>query len=91
MKLHREKPTTFDDYADNYAALIHDPIRDKFAAGSRFFFERKLQVIRAFYSRLRADMKTHAWLDIGCGQGDLLRMGRGDFKSATTTSISCSL
>jgi SAM-dependent methyltransferase len=82
MKPNQEKPATFDEYADDYAALIHDPIRDKFAAGGAFFFERKLQIIRAFFRRRGVNMKTLAWLDIGCGQGDLLRMGRNDFKSA---------
>src|SRR6266581_3287102 len=77
-----DKPTGFNAYAHDYAELVRDPIREKFAATNRFFFERKLQVIRGFYKRLRADMRKLDWLDVGCGQGDLLRLGRRDFKSA---------
>jgi len=82
MKQQQKKPTTFDEYAGDYAALIHDPIRDKFAAGARFFFERKIQVIRAFFKRAGKTTENLDWLDVGCGQGDLLRLGRGHFKSA---------
>src|SRR5215470_12573277 len=77
-----EKPTTFDNYADEYAALIRDPIRDKFAGGSRFFFERKIQVIRRFFHREGIDMSQLSWLDMGCGQGDLLRTGRSYFRAS---------
>ena len=46
-----EKPPAFDDYASNYAELIRDPIREKFADGNRFFFQRKIEVILAFFNR----------------------------------------
>ena len=82
MKPQPEKPTTFDNYAGDYDALIHDPIRDRFAAGTRFFFERKTQVIRGFFKRRSIRTESLEWLDIGCGQGDLLRLGRQYFKSA---------
>ena len=48
-----EKPTGFNAYATDYAELIRDPIREKFAASNRFFFERKLQIIRSFYQQTR--------------------------------------
>jgi SAM-dependent methyltransferase len=82
MKTPQEKPTTFDAYASDYAALIQDPIRDRFASGSRFFFERKIQVIRDFFRRAGIDTRELSWLDAGCGQGDLLRCGLSSFKSA---------
>lgn len=82
MKPQREKPTTFDGYAEDYAALIRDPIRDKFAAGTAFFFERKIQIIRDFLNRAAVDSRALSWLDIGCGQGDLLRLGKPYFKHA---------
>src|SRR5579863_7248051 len=82
MKPQQEKPARFDGYADDYAALIRDPIRDKFAAGSAFFFERKIQVIRDFLARAAIDSRALSWLDIGCGQGDLLRAGKQYFKDA---------
>ena len=77
-----EKPTGFNAYASDYAELIRDPIREKFAASNRFFFERKLQVIRAFCRKSGVDMRKLDWLDVGCGQGDLLRLAGSEFKSA---------
>ncbi len=82
MKPPPEKPTTFDVYAEGYGALIRDPLRDKFAASNLFFFERKLQVIRRFFQRRGIDTRTLAWLDAGCGQGDMLRVAKSWFKSA---------
>jgi SAM-dependent methyltransferase len=81
MKPQQEKPTTFDDYAGNYAELIKDPIREKFAESSAFFFERKIQVIRRFLRRAGIPAETQDWLDVGCGQGDMLRAGIPFFKS----------
>src|SRR5688572_30778221 len=81
MKQQQEKPG-FDAYSADYAALIHDPIREKFAASNRFFFQRKLQVIRDFYRRIEVDTRNLSWLDVGCGQGDMLRAGKSYFKSA---------
>ena len=82
MSEQHEKPTGFNAYAGDYAERIRDPIREKFAPASRFFFERKLQVIHSFYEKAGIDTRTLTWLDIGCGQGDLLRLGRSGFKSA---------
>jgi len=82
MKSHPRKPTTFDDYASTYETLISDPIRDRFASRSRFFFERKIQIVRDFFNRAGIDTRELSWLDAGCGQGDLLRCGLGYFKTA---------
>jgi SAM-dependent methyltransferase len=83
MKPPEEQPTSFDSYADEYAALIRDPIRDRFADSSRFFFERKIQVIRRFCEKAHLQTGELAWLDVGCGQGDLLRLGAPHFKSSS--------
>jgi SAM-dependent methyltransferase len=72
----------FDEFASNYADLIRDPVRDRFAASSRFFAERKLYLFRDFFGRLKKDMHQLDWLDVGCGQGELLRLSQGEFKSA---------
>jgi ubiquinone/menaquinone biosynthesis C-methylase UbiE len=77
-----DKPSGFNAYAQDYAELLRDPIREKFAATNRFFFERKLQIIRSFYKRFGSDTRELDWLDVGCGQGDLLRLGNAHFKSA---------
>ena len=82
MNEQHEKPTDFNAYAGNYADLIRDPIRETFAASNRFFVERKLQIIRRFYQTIGIETRELSWLDVGCGQGDLLRLGRTYFKSA---------
>src|SRR5436190_10498910 len=82
MNPQQEKPPAFDEYARDYAALIQDPIRDKFAPRPQFFFERKIEIIREFFRRSGTPTERLAWLDIGCGQGELLRLGRRHFQSA---------
>jgi SAM-dependent methyltransferase len=82
MKSPQQKPTTFDRYAGDYAELLRDPIREKFAASNRFFFERKIQVVRRFFAAAGSQTETMSWLDVGCGQGDMLRAGARYFKSA---------
>jgi|SRR5688572_3437158 len=84
----QQKSAEFDTYAADYAALIRDPIRDKFASSSRFFFERKIEVIRQFYDRQRIDTRRLTWLDVGCGQGDMLRLGQSHFGLALGCDVS---
>ena len=76
-----KRPAEFDDYADRYSELIRDPMRDAFSGGDRYFAERKLQVIDAFFRQHGADSRTLDWLDVGCGLGELLTLGRSQFKS----------
>jgi len=83
MSRQKEQPTAFDAYAPKYTELIRDPLRDQFAADGRFFFERKIEIIRDFFRRTGARSEQCDWLDIGCGQGDLLRLARDYFKSGT--------
>src|SRR4051794_201606 len=78
----------FDGYASDYANLLRDPIRDRFAASSRFFFERKVDLVRRFFRGRRTDTHSVTWLDVGCGQGEFLRLGRGHFKSAIGCDVS---
>ena len=83
-----DEPAQFDGFASDYSDLLRDPIREKFARSSRFFFERKLDVVRRFYRRRRIDTQTVTWLDVGCGQGEMLRLGRMHFKSAVGCDVS---
>jgi len=82
MKRQQEEHTAFDRYASDYAALLRDPIREKFASGNRFFFERKIQVICRFFKNVGIEPENLDWLDVGCGQGDMLRVGKPFFRSA---------
>ena len=72
-------PAEFDRYAGDYDSLLRDPIRDRFAGEKSFFVERKLDVILRLLRSLNIDTQTLAWLDVGCGRGELLRLGRPHF------------
>lgn len=72
----------FDEYAPTYPELLHDPLRSQFAADPIFFHERKWMVIRDFFVRHNLNIGTSTWLDVGCGQGQLLRVANGSFARA---------
>jgi SAM-dependent methyltransferase len=65
----------FNNYAPAYSNLLRDPIRDRFGTDPEFFHGRKLAVILDFLARRNVAPKSLSWLDIGCGRGELLRMG----------------
>jgi SAM-dependent methyltransferase len=73
----------FDTYASDYSSLLADPVRDRFASDSNFFHQRKWAVIRNFLRTRGVDSSKMNWLDVGCGQGELLRLAHGDFALAT--------
>ena len=74
----------FDSYANDYEALLNDPIRNVFSPdGCLFFHRQKLKVIRRFFRKQGRLTRSLAWLDVGCGKGELLGLGRADFRSAT--------
>jgi SAM-dependent methyltransferase len=54
----------------------------------RFFHERKLLLLRDFLRRHGLDPKQSTWVDIGCGLGDLLKLGMADFKLAVGCDVS---
>ncbi len=74
--------TEFDRYARDYDALLKDPIRDRFAATRAFFHYRKWVLLRDFLQAQRMDPAGLAWLDFGCGKGELLRFGQEHFGDA---------
>jgi SAM-dependent methyltransferase len=75
-------PTEFDQYAARYPDLLRDPIRDRFTVTPDFFHRRKLSLILDFLARHNTDPKQVSWLDVGCGQGDLLKLGSSEFARA---------
>jgi SAM-dependent methyltransferase len=72
----------FDTYAPSYSELLRDPIRDRFAGDSRFFHERKWELISDFLRSRRIEPSKIRWLDVGCGDGALLKLAGGRFARA---------
>ncbi len=66
----------FDRFSSVYDQLLHDPIRERFAPGSSFFHERKWVLLRDWLRQTGIDLTQITWLDVGCGRGELLRIGR---------------
>jgi SAM-dependent methyltransferase len=70
----------FDEYEASYERLLQDPLRDFFSRdASRFFHERKRDLIRAYFRQRNINTHSMAYLDLGCGKGDLLSLLRDDF------------
>lgn len=72
----------FDSYASAYRNLLDDPIRGRFASGSQFFHQRKADLIYDFLARQKISATSMVWLDVGCGQGELLRIAGNAFARA---------
>jgi SAM-dependent methyltransferase len=78
----------FDNMASSYEELLKDPIRDRFSNGTSFFHERKMLLIKAFWASAGRATKDLSWIDIGCGKGDLLRLGATSFGSVAGCDVS---
>src|SRR5215469_16541912 len=74
-----EPKAEFDRYAKNYDELLRDPIRETFALTTDFFHWRKWILIENFIRRHGLSPDKMAWLDVGCGKGELLTLGRSRF------------
>lgn len=72
----------FDRYAPSYAELLQDPLRDRFAQDALHFHRRKWALIQRVLKRAGVDLAAQRWLDVGCGQGELLEMAGGSFAQA---------
>ena len=84
-------PTEFDKYAATYQELLDDPIRNRFAPGSSFFFERKWMLIAEYFNRIGRQMSHADWLDVGCGRGELLRFGKPHFRAVAGCDVSAEM
>lgn len=84
MKMEKE----FDRLAPDYKELLKDPVRDYFAPGSEFFLTRKIDMLLEFAASAGIDTQRLAWLDVGCGKGELLRAAHPHFGRALGCDVS---
>jgi SAM-dependent methyltransferase len=78
----KESPE-FDRYAHAYTELLEDPLRNRFARDPLHFHRRKWLLIQTLLNRFGRTPQSMKWLDVGCGQGQLLSIAGGSFKQAT--------
>lgn len=81
----------FNEYAGQYEDLLKDPLRDRFAAGGQFFHRRKMQLILEYLAAQGLNPKKLTWLDIGCGRGELLTLGKASFGRVTGCDVSAEM
>ena len=81
----------FDQYAQDYEAMQKDPLRHSFSKDGAFFHERKWRLIRSFFESVGRDHRSMSWLDIGCGKGELLRLGRHEVASISGCDVSAAM
>jgi ubiquinone/menaquinone biosynthesis C-methylase UbiE len=84
-------PAEFDRYAaEGYSKLLRDPIRRRFG-GSDFYFLRKLLLLREFCRQRGIATERADWLDVGCGEGTLLKLGQPYFRAVAGCDISAGM
>ena len=81
----------FDRLAPEYKELLNDSVRDYFAPGSEFFLTRKIDMLLEFAARQGMDTRQATWLDVGCGQGDLLRAAQPHFARVIGCDVSAGM
>jgi SAM-dependent methyltransferase len=70
----------FDQYAEDYETLVTDPVRTHFGGGnSDFYHARKMELLLRFFKQQGLQSSGLSWLDLGCGRGELLELGRPYF------------
>jgi SAM-dependent methyltransferase len=58
----------FDEFAGDYDALLHDPLRDLMAPSGAFFIQQKCRIVSRRLRRVRGSPRLRV-LDAGCGRG----------------------
>jgi SAM-dependent methyltransferase len=77
-----EEYPEFDQYASSYAELLEDPMRNRFSRDPLHFHRRKALQIERLLRRVDASSDKLRWLDVGCGQGELLELAGRNFAQA---------
>jgi len=78
----------FDQYARNYDKLLRDPLRGRFVRSEEFYYRRKWELIADFLNRHTIPPPKQAWLDVGCGKGELLHYGQSRFDCVVGCDLS---
>ena len=81
MQTNQETPE-FDEYAHSYTQLLEDSMRKRFTQDPLYFHKRKWMLLEKLLLTVGRDPGTMKWLDVGCGQGDLLRLAGDRFAHA---------
>ncbi|HLJ86862.1 MAG TPA: methyltransferase domain-containing protein [Candidatus Angelobacter sp.] len=85
---HKSDASEFDRFAGNYADLADHPVRRAFAEKATFFHQRKIEVLLRALKKMGAEPSSLEWIDVGCGQGDLLKLGKDRFRVASGCDVS---
>lgn len=72
----------FDRYAASYAELLDDPLRNRFASDPLHFHRRKWLLLDRLLRSAGVKPGAQRWLDVGCGQGELLELAGSKFARA---------
>jgi SAM-dependent methyltransferase len=78
----------FDEFAHEYHESLTDPVRALFASGTDYFHRRKFELLQRLLCVRGLSSATLNWIDVGCGQGDLLKLGSGRFRSLAGCDVS---
>jgi SAM-dependent methyltransferase len=73
----------FNRYAHRYEDYLDDPLRGRFARDPLHFHRRKWLLIQRLLKRAGMDPARSRWLDVGCGQGQLLGLAGKHFSRAS--------
>ena len=73
----------FDEFAESYDKLLQNPVRDLFSShASMYFHTRKRDLILRRFQKRGLTLTRSAYVDVGCGKGELLRLLRSSVGSA---------
>ncbi len=72
----------FDGLASNYDSLLEDPLRGRFGSSPDFFHRCKWEMIQSYLESAHLNPAHMDWLDVGCGRGELLKLGAPSFRRA---------
>ncbi len=81
----------FDQFAHSYMEQLDDPVRRLFTDNAIFFHRRKMDLLLSLLQKRRMNPAAMHWLDVGCGRGDLLKLGKGTFGSLGGCDLSAEM